>query len=100
MSIAVVIQVVGGLLLIMAAATGVIGYFKANISKSTIELYKEDNEALRKRVLTLEEQVVSDNAKIKALENAQVYLASVVTQATAIAEMRIIVDKIAQKVGV
>lgn len=94
------LPIIGVVLLVIAAAAGVVGYFKANLSQATILLYKEDNDALRARINTLESQKVLDDARIKALENANKYLGSVVTQAEQIAYVRTVVDRIAEKIGV
>jgi hypothetical protein len=91
--------IAGAILAIVAAAAGVVGYFKANVAQSTIQLYKDDNEALRTRLKTLEEQRTDDAAKIKALELARDYLSNVVTQAAEIAAVRVLVQQIADKVG-
>lgn len=77
----------------VASGAGVVGYFKANVSKSTIELYKEDNEALRLRLTTLESEKKEADARIAALENANKFLGSVVTQAEAIAYVKATVEK-------
>ncbi len=102
-----IISIIGVALLVIAAAAGVVGYFKANLSQATITLYKEDNEALRSRLATLEAQKVIDDARMLALENANKYLGSVVTQAEQVAAIRatvdrnsILIEKIAVKVGV
>ncbi len=93
------IQIVVASALLIAAAAGVVGYFKANVSKSTIELYKDDNEALRTRLTTMEAELHEATTKINALENANHFLASVVTQADAIARLQASVDRILSKVG-
>ncbi len=90
---------VGVVFTLIAAGTGTVGYFKANVSKSTIELYKEDNEALRTRLTTLEAQAESDKKEISLLQARQTQLTAIVTQAVAIKEMRDVVDRIAVKVG-
>lgn len=77
----------------LASGAGVVGYFKANVSKSTIDLYKEDNEALRNRLNTLEEDKRATAAKIAALEDANKFLGQVVTQADNIAYVKSAVDK-------
>ena len=92
-------EYIGIAFLFFASGAGIIGYFKANVSKATIELYKEDNDALRARLQTLETQARTDQAEIKALKSAHAYLTSVVTQADAIAAMRAMLDRIAVKVG-
>lgn len=94
-----VVDYAGIVLLLIASAAGVIGYFKANVSKSTIDLYKEDNEALRARLLTLEEQGRQDRAEIDALKSAHKFLTGVVTQADAIAHLSRRIEDIAVKVG-
>lgn len=94
-----VAQAAGFILAIIAGFGGVVGYFRANVSKATIELYKQDNEALRARLSTLEDQARSDRAEIDALKSARTYLASVVTQADNIAALRARVEQIATKVG-
>lgn len=101
-----ILQFVGVALLLLASAAGVVGYFKANVSKSTIALYKEDNEALRTRLVTLEEQARHDASEIKALKSAQSFLTGVVTQAEAIAKnsatlaaLALRVEDIAKAVG-
>lgn len=94
-----ILQSAGIVLLLIASAAGVVGYFKANVSKSTIELYKEDNEALRLRLSSLEAQAKVDALEIKGLKNAHAYLLQVVTSAEAIAHVQATVDKIAAKVG-
>lgn len=96
----VLAQYAGIALALIASAAGAVGYFKANVSKSTIELYKDDNEALRLRLSTLETQIKADALEILALKSAQKYLSDVVTQAEAIQAMRNTLDRIAAKVGV
>lgn len=86
-------QYVAYTLAFIASGAGVVGYFKANVSKSTIDLYKEDNDALRSRLTTLEEDKVVANAKIEALGNANKFLGQVVTQADNIAYVKAAVDK-------
>lgn len=93
-------KVISLAVLVVAAAAGVVGYFKANLSKATIELYKENNEALTARITTLESQRTEDAAKIKALENANKFLAAVVTQADQIAALTALCTRIGEKVGV
>lgn len=90
-----IVSLIGIALLIIAAGAGVVGYFRANLSKATIELYKDDNEALRSRVDTLEKQGALDRAQIKALGDANRFLGQVVTQAEAIAAVRAKVDELA-----
>lgn len=97
--ILVVIQIAGFVLLLAAAGAGVVGYFKANVAKSTIELYKNDNEALRARVSTFEADLRDANVKIGALETTNHFLISVITQADAIAKLQGTVERIATKVG-
>ena len=80
----------------IAGAAGVIGYFRANLSKATIDLYKTDNEALRLRIETLEQMHVEDQAKIKSLEESHQNLIQIVTQAEAIKQLRAQVDQVAQ----
>jgi len=93
------VQIIGGILVLVAAAAGIVGYFKANVSKSTIELYKEDNEALRTRLSTLEQESVKDKIEIAALKTAQAHLVAIITQAEQIAAIREQLNKIAVKVG-
>lgn len=93
------VQAVGFVLAVIAGIGGVVGYFRANVSKATIELYKQDNEALRARLTTLEQQAAADRSEIVALKSARQYLASVVTQADNIAALREVADRIAAKVG-
>lgn len=92
------VQIVATILLLVAAGASVVGYFRANVSKSTIELYKADNEALRARVLTLESQALHDSLQIRELKGSVSSLQAVVTQAEAIASMRAVVERIATKV--
>jgi hypothetical protein len=94
-----ILIIAGAILTLVAAAGGTAGYFKANVAKSTIELYKEDNTALRLRLDTLEAEKAADHVRIDALENANKFLASVVTQAEQIAYVRNVVERIAAKVG-
>lgn len=77
----------------VASGAGVVGYFKANVSKSTIDLYKDDNDALRIRLTSLEEDKRTKDAKISALEDANKFLGQVVTQADNIAYVKTAVDK-------
>lgn len=93
------LQLAAVALLLVAASAGVVGYFRANVAKSTIELYKDDNGALRARLSTVEAELLGANAKITALETSNHYLISVVTQADAIAKVQKTVDRIATKVG-
>lgn len=93
------LQIVPAVLLLVVAGASVVGYFRANVSKSTIELYKADNEALRARVLTLESQALHDSLQIRELKGSVDSLQAVVTQADAIASMRGVVERIAVKVG-
>lgn len=93
-----VLTLIGVVLTALAALAGGVGYFKAGVSKATIELYKEDNEALRARLTTLETQVESDQTKIKNLEDANRFLSSVVTQSAQIASLHQKVDRILSKV--
>ena len=84
---------------ILTAAAGAVGFFKANVSKSTIALYREDNQALRARLSTLEAQVKEDAIRIEALEHTRAVLTGIVTQADAIADIRETTKKIARTVG-
>lgn len=95
----VVVEILGGIMAVLLGLSGVIGYFRANVSKSTIELYKEDNEALRTRLGTVEGNLHEALVKIDALESARQYLTSIITQADAIARVQATVDAIAVKVG-
>lgn len=88
-----VFQYVAYALAFIASGAGVVGYFKANVSKSTIDLYKEDNDALRTRLVTLEEDKKTTAAKLSALEDANKFLGQVVTQADNIAYVKAAVDK-------
>jgi len=89
----------GTVMTLVAVAAGLVGYFRANLAKATIDLYKEDNTALRLRVETLEKQKQADDHRIAALEDANKFLSSVVTQADNIAYIKATLDKIATKVG-
>lgn len=93
-------QLVPVVLSVVIAAAGIAGYFKANVSKSTIALYRENNEALLERVSLLELKVKEDAIRIQALETARNTLINVITQAEAIARLTATVDRIAEKVGV
>ena len=93
------IRLVEGAGVALAGLAGAVGYFKANVSKATIDLYKEDNNALRGRLDTVEAELKDVKAENQALHSAHQYLTSVITQADAIAALRSVVDRIAAKVG-
>lgn len=52
----------------IALTAGGLAAFFRNMQKATLETYKEDNEALRHRVGTLEDQHRDDHARIGQLE--------------------------------
>lgn len=94
------LQVIAGIIAIVSMVAGVVGYFKANVSKATIELYKEDNTALRLRIDTLEHTAIENAERIRVLEAARNTLLDVVTQAQAIAELHRVIALIANKLDV
>lgn len=94
------LQVIAGIIAIVSMVAGVVGYFKANVSKATIELYKEDNTALRLRIDTLEKTADQNAERIRVLEAARNTLLDVVTQAQAIAELHRVIALIANKLDV
>lgn len=93
--ISTILAIIGGLL----GAAGVIGasvaVLRARLLTTTIEVYRQDNEALRGRVTTLLEShdeclraaVISD-ARITALEKERTMLRDLVTGASAIEGLR------------
>lgn len=65
-----------GLLVVAAVA---VAYFRASYAKATIETLKEDNEALRNRVETLEEEDRTKQTKIEHLRQENEALRDLVT---------------------
>ena len=67
MNLPTVLGVIGGLLGVAGAAAAVLVYFRMAMAKTTIELYRSDNEALRGRVETIESERDDSRAQVHEL---------------------------------
>lgn len=89
-----VLTAVATVLGIAGLAGAALAWGRVNLAKTTLDLYKSDNEALRSRIETLEaEKVTSQHevaeckGKIASLEAANRVLADQVTGASAVAKL-------------
>lgn len=80
-------------LVVSIVAVGFI-YFRTTMAKTTLDLYKADNDALRSRITTLEsekadlqKEVAQTTGRISSLETANKVLADQVTGASAVREL-------------
>ena len=61
--VATIVGAVATVLGLAALAGGVLAFVRVNIARGTLELYRQDNEALRGRVDTLEDELITERAK-------------------------------------
>lgn len=93
------IAIVGGLFGIVGLLGSAIAILRANIVKGTLELYRENDNALRGRIDTLEaeraeleKQVSRQGGEITALKEERTVLRDLATGASAVAELSEIVS--------
>ena len=61
--VATIIGTVATVVGLVAAGGGALAFLRVNMARGTLELYRQDNDALRGRVDTLEEELVVERAK-------------------------------------
>lgn len=76
-----------GVIALAAILGSALVWVRVNMAKTTIEIYKGENEALRTRQTSLESEVAACNGKIATLELANRVLADQVTGASAVAKL-------------
>lgn len=93
------IGLIGGLFGIIAIVAAALVYLKMGMAKTTIDLYREDNAALRLRMDSIEEerdelrmQVSSCHGKISALEEERSILRDLATGKSAVDGLAHIVE--------
>lgn len=94
------LTVTGIVLAVLAGLALAVGYFRANLGKSTIDLYRQDNDALRARVKTQDEDLLAKDKRIAELE-AQVkekdqqiaHIRDIATGTTAIDALRVVEER-------
>ena len=68
MNLPTVLGVIGGLLGLAGASAAALVYFRMAMAKTTIDLYREDNVALRHRVDTLESERDDSRTQVHELK--------------------------------
>lgn len=74
MTFPTIVGVIGGLLGLAGTAGAVLVYLKMSMAKTTIELYRADNDALRSRVDTIEDERDGFSSKLHEAEGRIVAL--------------------------
>jgi predicted phosphoribosyltransferase len=94
------LTVVGITIAVTAAVAFIVVYFRANLGKSTIDLYRQDNDALRARVKTQDEDLAAKDKAIAerdtklAEKDAQIrHITDIATGATAITALRTVEER-------
>jgi hypothetical protein len=80
-------EVIVALIALIAAAASAAAYFKAQLSRSTIEVLQQSNAALTERVSLLEDEGERNKIKIRALEDENHRLLDYVSGTEAIKEL-------------
>jgi hypothetical protein len=73
-----VFAVLGAVVVLIAALGAAFAVARANFAQRTIELWREENEALRARVVTLEAAVQAAATRVATLEQSNRVLAEIV----------------------
>lgn len=100
MSIATIIQVVVAIIAILSALAFVITYLRSSVRTNTVELYRQDNDALRARVSTLEKSDHLKDVEIATLKGTVLVLTDTVTQEKAIAHLLRMAIRFATREGI